>query len=335
MRKPAIVGIAGHAVSADEEALFASQPPMGVILFARNIASPTQLQALAAQLRALLGDEAVLMVDQEGGRVARLRPPYWHSHPPAADIGALFHSDKVKGTRVAWLTGYLIGRDCAAVGFNVVCAPVLDVASPGGHDVIGDRAFGSDAQAVATLGQAMAEGLLAAGVQPVAKHIPGHGRARADSHFELPVVSGQAPDELLPFQQNAFLPWAMTAHILYTDWDSQHAATVSPIVIERIIRGAIGFQGVLVSDDLAMRALQGRPGALALAALAAGCDVVLHCSGVLDETREVLQACPPLSQDAQTRLTAGRAQAAKAYASISYAFLEPGFLLLERDRLLA
>jgi len=262
--------------------------------------------------------------------VARLRPPYWHSHPAAAALGVLHDRDPAAGARAAWLTGALIGIDCALAGIGVACAPVLDLRYPDAHDVIGDRSFGSDPQAVGALGRAFAEGMLAGGVQPVAKHIPGHGRARADSHLELPVVSGSAPEELRPFIDNAFVPWAMTAHILYTEWDPHHAATLSPLVIERIIRGAIGFQGVLVSDDLSMRALQGAPGALAAAALAAGCDVVLHCTGVLEDSRALLEACPPITDRALERLRAGRAMVRRMRDA-----LDPAELLVERDRLLA
>jgi len=277
-----------------------------------------------------LGEEAVLMVDQEGGRVARLRPPYWHAHPPAETLGALYQRHPQPAHRAAWITGALIGYDCAAAGFNVACAPVLDLSIPGAHDVIGDRSFGADPTQVATLGRALADGILAAGVQPVAKHIPGHGRAQADSHLELPVVPGECLHEWEPFRTNASLPWAMTAHILYTRWDSDRAATVSPIVIDQIIRRAIGFQGVLVSDDLSMRALRGSPGELAASALQAGCDVVLHCTGVLEDSRAVLEACPPVTDAALARLAAGRAQAQRAYAA-----LDPAPLLIERDRLLA
>jgi beta-N-acetylhexosaminidase len=328
--RPAIIGISGPSLTAPEEELLRTTPPLGVILFARNIAAPAQLRSLTARIRALLGDETVLMVDQEGGRVARLRPPYWHAHPPAAALGALYQQNPLSGQRAAWLTGALIGHDCVSAGFNVACAPVLDLSVPGAHDIIGDRAFGADPTTVAALGRALANGILAAGVQPVGKHIPGHGRAQADSHLELPVVSGESSDEWLPFRHNADLPWAMTAHILYTNWDSQRAATLSPIVIEQIIRGAIGFQGVLVSDDLSMRALSGSPGEVAAAALQAGCDVVLHCTGVLEESRAVLEACPGSSNETLARLAAGRAQAQRAYAS-----LDPAPLLIERDRLLA
>jgi beta-N-acetylhexosaminidase len=328
--KPAVIGIAGHLLTPTEKDLLRRERPAGVILFARNIDTPDQLRALTTALRTELGREAVVMVDQEGGRVARLRPPHWHAHPPAAALGALYASQPAAGLRAAWLTGALIGHECAAMGFNVVCAPVLDLAVPGAHDVIGDRAFAADPDAVAALGAAFANGMLTAGVQPVAKHIPGHGQARVDSHHHLPIMARASDAELAAFRANAGLPWAMTAHILYSDWDPHQPATLSPLIIERIIRGEIGFQGVLVSDDLAMRALHGAPADLANQALQAGCDLVLHCTGVLDESRTLLEACPPISAPAQARLHAAQTRAAEAFTGA-----DPAPLLLERDRLLA
>ncbi len=186
--KPAIVGIAGPCLAVAEADMLRRHRPAGIILFARNVADPGQLRALTAGLRAVLPPGAVIMVDQEGGRVARLRPPHWRAHPPAAELGRLFARHGPSGLRAAWITGALIGADCASCGFDVVCAPVLDLAYPGAHDVIGDRAFGPDPVVVARLGRAMAAGLLAAGVQPVGKHAPGHGRARVDSHLALPRI---------------------------------------------------------------------------------------------------------------------------------------------------
>ena len=246
--KAAIVGIAGIALDYAEAALFRAHPPAGVILFARNIENPGQLGALTASLRAVLPPQAVLMIDQEGGRVARMRPPHWRAHPPAAAL------DAAGAMRAAWLTGALIGSDCAAAGFDVVAAPVLDLLVPDAGAGIGDRAYSENPAAVAGLGRAMAVGLLAAGMQPVGKHAPGHGRARVDSHHAMPVVDAAEAD-LLPFQRNADLPWLMTAHIRYPAWDAEQPATLSARIIAEQIRGAIGFSGVLVSDDLAMHAL--------------------------------------------------------------------------------
>ncbi len=303
--RPAIIGISGPRLTGDEAALLRRFQPLGAILFARNVIDPEQLAALTAELRAALPEHGVLMVDQEGGRVARLRPPHWRAHPPARTL---------RTTDDAWRTGLLIGQDCARAGFDVVAAPVLDVASPDGHDVIGDRAFSDDPELVAERGAAFAAGLLAAGIQPVGKHAPGHGRARADSHKELPVLADIAPADLIPFRRNRMLPWLMTAHIRYMQADMVHPATQSATIISRIIRApdAIGFEGVLVTDDLAMEALTGSPGARAAAALAAGCDVALHCSGVLSDTRDVLEAVPAADDVCLGRLRAAREMAEKA-----------------------
>ena len=225
--RAAIVGIAGPTLSADEIALFAEAPPAGIILFARNVETPDQLATLIAAMPG-----TAVLIDQEGGRVARLRPPHWRAHPPAAAHAT---------PRAAWLTGALIGLDCAALGIDIVCAPVLDRPVPGAHDVIGDRAFATTDHA-----RAMADGLLAAGIQPVGKHAPGHGRAGVDSHAGLPAVHGPIDDDLAPFHALRSLPWMMTAHILYTALDADRPGTLSPIVV-RLIREQIGFGGVLVT----------------------------------------------------------------------------------------
>ncbi len=328
--KAAIVGIAGPTLSDIEAELLVLHQPAGVILFARNIADPAQLAALTAALRRILPN-GLLMVDQEGGRVARLRPPHWRGHPSAGALGALFDNDPARGLRAAFLTGTLIGADCIATGFDVVTAPVLDRRIPGAHDVVGDRSFGADPQMVARLGRAFAKGLLSAGVQPVAKHAPGHGRACVDSHFALPAVAGPTAEmesDILPFALNAGLPWAMTAHIHYPDLDDR-PATLSAKVIERVIRGRIGFGGVVVSDDLAMEALSGTPAERATAALAAGCDLALYCAGDSEANRLLLEACPEPTPQAFTRLAAARAMSTKARRP-----LDPGALAVERERLL-
>jgi len=326
----AIVGIAGVALTEDERALLAAHPPAGVILFARNIADPDGLRGLVDALRRVLPVEAVLMVDQEGGRVARLREPHWWDHPSAAAHGALFARNPAAGRRATWLTGALIGLDCADIGFDVTCAPVLDRHLPEAHSVIGDRAFSEDPHAVAQLGRALAEGLLAAGVQPVGKHVPGHGQAQVDSHLALPVVTGEDLEaDWLPFAANADLPWMMTAHIRYPALDPVLPATLSPVILSAVVRGWIGFNGVLVSDDLAMRALTGTPTERALGALAAGCDVALYCSGKLAPTADLLARCPPLSEAALARLAAARALAAARRQT-----LDEDALVQERDGLL-
>jgi beta-N-acetylhexosaminidase len=321
--KPAIIGLAGPDLAPAESALLHAFQPLGVILFARNICDPAQLAALVAAIRQALPG-ALLMVDQEGGRVARLRPPHWRAHPPARAL---------LSTRAAWLSGALIGLECRAAGFDLVAAPVLDVAAFGGHDVIGDRAFSADPAEVAARGAAMAAGLLAAGVQPIGKHAPGHGRARADSHLELPELDGIAGTDLAPFIANRALPWLMTAHIRYMTQDMTNPATHSAAIIEGVIRAptGIGFAGVLVTDDLAMQALSGQPGDRAARALAAGCDVALHCSGVLAETADVLGSIPDATEACLARIEAGRALA----EARREAGLDASTLFAERAALLA
>lgn len=304
--RAAIVGLAGTALSPEEVALFRATPPLGVILFARNIASPGQVRALNDSIRELLGGETPILVDQEGGRVARLRPPHWPAFPPAATFEDL-------PAEAARANAALLGLTCREVGFDVVCAPVLDLRLPGAHAVIGDRAFSADPAEVARLGAAWVAGLQAAGCIPVIKHIPGHGRAMVDSHLDLPRVSANRAElaaDLAPFAALAGSgAWAMTAHILYETLDAALPATLSASVIAGVIRGEIGFDGVLVSDDLAMQALRGVPGALAEQSIAAGCDLVLHCTGVLAETAAALAGCPVLAERTAARLAAARAAA--------------------------
>jgi beta-N-acetylhexosaminidase len=328
--KSAIVGIAGPELTPAEIALFRAHRPAGVILFARNVADPGQLRSLTAHLARVLPPLAVTMVDQEGGRVARLRPPHWRGHPPAAAIGALHGRNAPAGLRAAWLSGALIGLEARDVGIEVVCAPVLDLAVSGATSAIGDRAFAADPDAVGELGAAFAAGLLAAGAQPVAKHVPGHGRAVADSHLELPELPGVAYDDLVPFARCAHLPWMMTAHIVYAAQDADRPATLSPTIIAQVIRNDLGFEGLLVSDDLAMHALAGSPGSRAAAALAAGCDLALHCSGVLEETEDVLAACP-----APSEATLQRLRGAVFLADRSRQRLDADALVAERAGLLA
>ncbi len=325
--RAAIVGIAGTVLADAEAALLRAHPPAGIILFRRNVADPAQLRMLTAALRAALPDGAVVMVDQEGGRVARLRPPHWPAHPPAGAIGARFATRPAEGLRAAWLTGALIGLDCAEAGFDTVAAPVLDLRLPGASEVVGDRAYAAEPAAVARLARAMAAGLLAAGVQPVGKHAPGHGRARVDSHVALPTVeANDLESDLLPFAANADLPWMMTAHIVYRAWDPARPGTLSPLVIDGAIRGRAGFRGVLVSDDLAMEALSGTPAARALGALAAGCDLALYCPGDAEGTQAVLRAAPALTEAARARLAAARALAMRRRLA-----LDPAGLRAERD----
>ena len=327
--RAAIVGIEGHTLSTAEAALMEEQAPVGVILFGRNIRDPAQVAALCSALRAVLPAAAVIAVDQEGGRVARFRPPSWRQHPAAGVIAAL---EPAAGERAAFLTGALIGLECAALGVDMACAPVLDLRVDGASDVVGDRSYGSDPARVAALAGAMAAGLMAAGVLPVGKHAPGHGRALVDSHHALPVVPADVAldDDFEVFRICSALPWMMTAHLVYEGIDPGRAGTVSPVVIGDVIRGKIGFEGVLVSDDLAMRALTGAPGALAAAAIAAGCDVALQCTGILAESAAVLGAVPDISARGAARMAAGRAMVAGRRA-----MLDEQELAAEREILLA
>lgn len=307
--RAAVVGIAGTALTAEEVALFRRHRPLGAILFRRNVESPAQVAALAAALREELGAEAPILVDQEGGRVARLRPPHWTEYPPPASFEG-------GPEAAAEANAALIGAECAAVGLDVVCAPCLDLRLPGAHAVIGDRAFSADPAEVARLGAAWVRGLQSAGCVPVIKHIPGHGRALVDSHESLPRVDASAAElaaDIAPFRDLAGSgAWAMTAHILYAAWDAARPATLSPGIIRDVIRGAIGFDGVLVSDDLAMGAMRGLSHDLAGAAIEAGCDIVLHCTGVLEETAALLADCPALSDTAGRRLAEARAAVRQA-----------------------
>jgi len=326
--RAAIIGLSGPVLLAEEAAMLRRLRPLGAILFARNVEDPTQLAALTAAIRGELGAEAPILIDQEGGRVARLRPPHWPSFPAAASF-----EGRPAGAAEANAT--LLGLECAAMGLDVVCAPVLDLRLPGAHDIIGDRSFGADPAEVVRLGTAWLAGLQAAGTIPVIKHIPGHGRAKADSHLELPVVSedrAALEADLSPFRALAASgAWAMTAHILYPAWDAERPATLSRRVIAEVIRGAIGFDGVLISDDLAMHALRGAPGELAAAALAAGCDLVLHCTGKLDETLAVLEGSAPLSEAAAARLAAARTSSLLASRARTD---DPAALAARRDALL-
>lgn len=301
-----VLSLAGQRPTAGELDLFRRADPFGFILFARNVANPVQLRRLVADLRAAVGRaDAPVLIDQEGGRVQRLRPPHWRTAPAAGRIGRLYRRDPAAGCEAARLSARLIAHDLAGVGINVDCAPCLDVPQPGSHGVIGDRAFGEDPEAVATLGRAYADGLLAGGVLPVMKHMPGHGRAGADSHAALPhVAAGRAElaaVDLVPFRRLSHLPCGMTAHVLFDGVDPERAASVSPVVIGEVIRGAIGFDGLLFSDDLGMNALTGSPGERAAAVIAAGTDVATHCSGVFEETVEVVDAVPALTGGALGR----------------------------------
>jgi beta-N-acetylhexosaminidase len=309
MTRACILGCSGTSLTADERELFTATQPFGFILFARNIDDPDQVRALVRDLRTNVGRaDAPVLIDQEGGRVQRLKPPHWSDLPPAALYGEIYARDRARGENATRLGAQLIAAELTSLGINVDCVPVADLRHPDGHDIIGDRAYGSEPLTVAELAGAAAEGLIEGGVLPVVKHIPGHGRARADSHEELPVVATPLNEldrtDFEPFRRLAGLPVAMTAHVVYSAIDPARPATVSPIVVSEIIRCRIGFGGLLLTDDLSMKALQGALGDRAEAAFAAGCDIALHCNGRLDEMREVVAATPVLSGEAARRADA-------------------------------
>jgi beta-N-acetylhexosaminidase len=310
-RLAVIFGCAGPRLSSGEAAFFRRTQPWGFILFRRNVESPEQVRALVAALRETVGAaDAPVLVDQEGGRVQRLGPPCWPKHPPARAYGQA-GVDEGERRALARLGARLIAHDLVGVGVNVDCAPVLDVPEPGAHDVIGDRAYGETAEAVAALGRAAAEGLMAGGVLPVIKHMPGHGRARSDSHERLPVVDAPLSAlrrDFAPFQACADLPAAMTAHVVYAAVDPEHPATISKTVIDRVIRGDIAFRGLVMSDDLSMKALSGDFETRARATLEAGCDVVLHCKGEMAEMTAVAVGARPLRGEAEQRAEAALAR---------------------------
>jgi beta-N-acetylhexosaminidase len=300
---PAIFGCAGPQPSAAEREFFRAVRPLGFILFGRNVESPDQVRRLTAALRdSVAAADAPILIDQEGGRVARLRPPHWRHPPPAATFGALHARDPAAAREAARLNAYLIGAEAAALGIDTICAPVLDVPAPGSHDIVGDRAFARDPAIVAELGRETLRGLGEAGLRGTIKHIPGHGRARADSHLELPVVEASAQDlaasDFAPFKALAGeADWAMTAHVLYPALDPAAPATLSAAVVGNTIRGAIGFAGLILTDDLSMKALGGDFALRTRRAFAAGCDVALHCNGDPEEMRAVALAAAPHAVD--------------------------------------
>jgi len=311
-----ILGCEGLVLSRKERDFFRDVKPWGFILFKRNIENPEQVRALTEALRETIGrDDAPILIDQEGGRVQRMGPPHWPAYPPARTMGDLATNDPLVRREIVRLGARLMAHDLAAVGINVDCVPVLDVPAADGHEIIGDRAYAADVEGVATLGRAAAEGLIAGGVLPVIKHIPGHGRARGDSHLELPVV-GATREELeavdfAPFKVLSDMPMAMTAHVVYSAIDPKRPATTSRKAI-RLIRDEIGFDGLLMSDDLSMKALGGDFDDRARQALKAGCDVVLHCNGMMSEVKAVMGGTGSLSGKAARRAQAALARLAKS-----------------------
>lgn len=318
MPRAFVCGCVGLTLSAAERGFLRAADPFGVILFKRNIDSPAQVAALTGAIRTALGRaEAEILVDQEGGRVQRLGPPHWRAYPAAARFAATDLPIEQQAELV-WLSARLMASDLAALGISIDCLPVLDVPVKGANNVIGDRAYGRDPATVARLGRAAAEGVMAEGVLPIIKHIPGHGRALVDSHQALPVVDADLDDliraDFAPFAANADLPAAMSAHVVYRALDPMMPATLSAKVIGEIVRTRIGFAGLLFSDDLSMQALSGSLGERAAAAFAAGIDIALHCNGDLKEAEEVAAAAPILQGRTLARVQAASMQRTGAKA---------------------
>jgi beta-N-acetylhexosaminidase len=301
-----ITGVSTTGLTAEEREFISAARPWGFILFKRNIESPAQVTALVRELRESIGSpEAPVLIDQEGGRVQRLGPPHWPVYPAGAVFGALYDIDSALGLSAARLSARLIADDLIALGVTVDCLPLADLPVAGADAVIGNRAYGTEPGKVAAIARAVTEGLEQGGLLPVLKHIPGHGRATADTHFRLPQVDTPRAElertDFAAFQPLADLPMAMTAHVVFSALDPAHPATTSATIIEQVIRGVIGFQGLLMSDDVSMNALSGSIAERTRAILAAGCDMVLHCNGKLDEMRDVAAASRELSGQALER----------------------------------
>jgi beta-N-acetylhexosaminidase len=317
MAKAFITGCSGLRLTADERRLFDAERPWALILFARNCKTPGQIRDLVSEFRDVVGTpDAPVLIDQEGGRVRRLRPPLVPDYPPGALYGKLHDIDREAGLRAAWLCGRLIGADLADLGITVDCLPIVDVPRGDTSDVIGDRAYGTDPGTIAAIGRAMTNGLGAAGVLPVLKHIPGHGPATVDSHLALPIVDTDLETlrqlDFVPFRALRDLPLAMTAHVVYTAIDSEACATCSPTVIETIIRGELDYQGCLMSDDVSMKALGGDMKVRVRSLFEAGCDLALHCNGDFAEMMDVAAASPALDGDALRRTDSAIASRVRA-----------------------
>lgn len=306
-----ITGVSGPALTDRERAFLREAQPWGVILFKRNVTTPQSVRRLLDEVRTILGRAAPVLIDQEGGRVQRLGPPHWPSYPPGAAYGALYDRDRDIGLAAARLGARLIAADLAALGIDVDCLPIADVPVTGADPVVGDRAYGTEPAKVAAIAGAIARGLAEGGVLPVLKHIPGHGRATADSHAKLPVVSADRATleatDFAAFRRLADLPMAMTAHVVFSALDPVAPATISATIVGQVIRDSIGFKGLLMSDDISMGALSGSIAERSRAAIAAGCDVVLHCNGEMPEMLAVAGAVPALAGAAARRADAALA----------------------------
>ena len=329
---PAIFGLAGHALTAEERAFFREADPAGYILFGRNVADRAQLRALTDELRSIHGRERLLVsIDQEGGRVARMKPPEWEAFPPGEAFARLWQVAPASAIEAARANAEALGHDLAEVGVTVDFLPLLDVRQPGAHDVIGDRALGDEPMQVAALGRAVLDGLARAGVAGCIKHMPGHGRAGADSHKELPTVEASEAElesDLEPFRTLAGAPIGMTAHVRYTAWDADNPGTLSPVVVNEVIRGRIGFSGLLLTDDIDMEALDGSVPERSGRAIAAGCDVVLNCWARMDDMIGIAERLPAMSEESARRLVRALAGTGEGRAA------DRAQLVAKRDSLL-
>lgn len=329
---PAIFGLSGLSLTDDERSFFRESDPAGYILFGRNVESREQMRALSDELRSIHGrDNLLISIDQEGGRVARMKPPVWQAFPPGADFAALYQLAPASAIEAARVNAQALAADLREVGISVDYLPLLDVRQEGAHDVIGDRALGSDPMQVAALGRAVIEGLARGGVTGCVKHMPGHGRAMCDSHKDLPVVEASAEElesDIAPFAALKDAPIGMSAHIRYTAWDADNPATLSSFVIENIIRGKIGFTGLLLTDDVDMEALSGSVPERSERAIAAGCDVVLNCWAKMDDMTGIAERVPTMSEAVSARLEAALAYPGEVEEA------DQAELLAKRDALL-
>ncbi|HEU4961712.1 MAG TPA: glycoside hydrolase family 3 N-terminal domain-containing protein [Sphingomonas sp.] len=330
--KPVIFGLAGPMLSADERAFFREAEPAGYILFKRNVETRAQLRALTDSLRGLAGrDDLAVLIDQEGGRVARMGPPEWPAFPAGPAFDALYDVAPVSAIEAARCNAQAIALMLAEVGITVDALPLLDVVQPDTTEAIASRALGREPMRVAALGRAILDGLARGGVVGIVKHMPGHGRAQLDTHLALPTVTASAEElevDLEPFRTLRDAPMGMTSHIVFEAWDAKHPATLSPVVIEQVIRGRIGFDGLLMTDDIDMKALSGTPGDKAAGAIAAGCDVVLDCWGRMDEMVEIASRLGEIAPRARARLDRAMAGRGAPQGDLSQ-------LLAKRDALLA
>lgn len=332
--KPVIYGLSGLSITPDERVFFAAADPVGYILFKRNIADRAQLRALTDDLRALSArDDLPILIDQEGGRVARMQPPEWPAFPAGPTFDALYDRAPISAIEAARVNAQAIALMLAEVGINVDCLPLLDVSQPDTTEAISSRTLGREPMRVAAMGRSTLDGLRRGGVVGVVKHMPGHGRAIVDTHYHLPTVTASEAEletDLAPFRALRDAPMGMTSHIVFEAWDRDRPATLSPVVIERVIRGAIGFDGLLMTDDIDMKALSGSAGEKAAGAIAAGCDVVLDCWGRMDEMEDIAGRVGDISAPSRARLD--RAMATIAGAQPQGDMAE---LIAKRDALLA